>query len=122
MWMERLQNIFKILKNPYLNAGVGLGYYNFKDFACGRQFYVDKTHFIAEWVYSDAKVTLIMRPRRFGKRHFLVQLRLFFDPRFADHPEYFEKLRVWGIKRSEKLFGMVPVISISFGNCKGSRL
>lgn len=57
--------------------------------------------------------------RRFGKTTLLVQLRLF-DPRFADHPEYFEKLRVWGDKEIRKLFGMVPVISISFGNCKGA--
>lgn len=60
-----------------------------------------KTHFIAEWVYRDAKVTLIMRPRRFGKTTLLSTVETFFDPRFADHPEYFEKLRVWGIKRSE---------------------
>ena len=46
--MDGLQNILK--RNPYLNAGVGCGYQDFKDFACGRQFYVDKTHFIAEWV------------------------------------------------------------------------
>ena len=64
-YVDGLQNILK--RNPYLNAGVGCGYQDFKDFACGRQFYVDKTHFIAEWVYRDAKVTLITRPRRFGK-------------------------------------------------------
>ena len=52
-------------ENPYLDASVGCGYQNFQDFACGRQFYVDKTHFIAEWLKSIAKVTLITRPRRF---------------------------------------------------------
>lgn len=93
-YVDGLQNILK--RNPYLNAGVGCGYQDFKDFACGRQFYVDKTHFIAEWVYRDAKVTLITRPRRFGKTTLLSTVETFFDPRFADHPEYFEKLRVWG--------------------------
>lgn len=42
-YVDGLQNILK--RNPYLNAGVGCGYQDFKDFACGRQFYVDKTHF-----------------------------------------------------------------------------
>lgn len=68
----------------------------------------------------DAKVTLITRPRRFGKTTLFSTVETFFDPRFADHPEYFEKLRVWGDKEIRKLFGMVPVISISFGNCKGA--
>ena len=107
-YVDGLQNILK--RNPYLNAGVGCGYQDFKDFACGRQFYVDKTHFIAEWVYRDAKVTLITRPRRFGKTTLFSTVETFFDPRFADHPEYFEKLRVWGDKEIRKLFGMVPVI------------
>lgn len=62
---ERIEDILK--RNPYLDAKVGLGYDNFLDFTCGRQFYVDKTHFISEWMRSDAKVTLITRPRRFGK-------------------------------------------------------
>ena len=30
-------------------------------------FYVDKTAFIREWWESEDKVTLIARPRRFGK-------------------------------------------------------
>ena len=35
-YVDGLQNILK--RNPYLNAGVGCGYQDFKDFACGRQF------------------------------------------------------------------------------------
>lgn len=64
-YLNGLKSILK--RNPYLDAKVGLGYDNFLDFTCGRQFYVDKTHFISEWMRSDAKVTLITRPRRFGK-------------------------------------------------------
>ena len=98
-YMRKLQKILS--RNPYLDARVGIGFQDFGDYACGKQFYVDKTHFIAEWVYRDAKVTLITRPRRFGKTTLFSTVETFFDPRFADHPEYFEKLRVWGIKRSE---------------------
>ena len=64
-YREGLAAILK--KNPYLDMKVGCGYQDFRDFACGRQFYVDKTHFIAEWLRSESKVTLITRPRRFGK-------------------------------------------------------
>ena len=64
-YMRKLQGILS--RNPYLDARVGIGFQDFGDYACGKQFYVDKTHFIAEWVYRDAKVTLITRPRRFGK-------------------------------------------------------
>ncbi len=51
-YMKGLKDILK--RNPYLDAHVGLGYQNFQDFACGKQFYVDKTHFITEWLSHDA--------------------------------------------------------------------
>lgn len=117
-YMKGLKDILK--RNPYLDAHVGLGYQNFQDFACGKQFYVDKTHFITEWLSHDAQVTLITRPRRFGKTTLLSTVENFFDPRFSDHPEYFEKLAVWRDERSRAVYGTVPVVSASFGGCKGS--
>ena len=30
-------------RNPYLDARVGIGFQDFGDYACGKQFYVDKT-------------------------------------------------------------------------------
>ena len=90
-YLNGLKSILK--RNPYLDAKVGLGYDNFLDFTCGRQFYVDKTHFISEWMRSDAKVTLITRPRRFGKTTLFSTVETFFDPKYAKHPEYFEKLQ-----------------------------
>lgn len=116
-YLNGLKSILK--RNPYLDAKVGLGYDNFLDFTCGRQFYVDKTHFISEWMRSDAKVTLITRPRRFGKTTLFSTVETFFDPKYAKHPEYFEKLRVWKDKKSREMFGKIPVISVSFGSCKG---
>ncbi len=81
-YMKGLKDILK--RNPYLDAHVGLGYQNFQDFACGKQFYVDKTHFITKWLSHDAQVTLITRPRRFGKTTLLSTVENFFDPRFAE--------------------------------------
>ena len=116
-YMKSLEDILK--KNPYLGAVVGCGYQNFRDFACGKQFYVDKTHFITEWMDHEAKVTLLTRPRRFGKTTLLSTVENFFDPRFSGHPEYFEKLRVWQDERARSCFGTIPVLMTSFGSCKG---
>lgn len=118
VYVESLKKILS--RNPYLDANVGLGYQNFLDFVCGKRFYVDKTHFIPEWLASDARITLITRPRRFGKSMLLSTVRTFFDPMYADHPEYFEKLQVWKDKDCRRLFGTIPVISVSFGSCKGN--
>ncbi len=116
-YMEGLKDILK--RNPYLSAKVGLGYQDFGDFTCGQQFYVDKTHFISEWIEKGAKITLITRPRRFGKTTLLSTVRMFFDPRYKEHPEYFSELRVWQDEKSRSMFGSTPVISTSFGSCKG---
>ena len=116
-YVEGLKDILK--HNPYLSAQVVIGYQDFEDFTCGQQFYVDKTHFITEWLREGTKITLITRPRRFGKTTLLSTVRMFFDPRYADHPEYFCKLRVWQDERSRSMFGSTPVISTSFGGCKG---
>ena len=116
-YAEGLKDILK--HNPYLSAKVVIGYQDFEDFTCGQQFYVDKTHFITEWLREGTKITLITRPRRFGKPTLLSTVRMFFDPRYADHPEYFDKLRVWQDERSRSMFGSTPVISTSFGGCKG---
>lgn len=46
---------------------VGIGHQNFEDIIKTNNFYVDKTMFLKEWWENNNVVTLIMRPRRFGK-------------------------------------------------------
>ena len=46
---------------------VGIGQQDFADIRRENLFYIDKTHFIKEWWESNDSVTLITRPRRFGK-------------------------------------------------------
>ncbi len=116
-YIDGLSNILK--NNPYLSEKVGIGYQNFVDFRTNNFFYVDKTHFISEWVHKSPRISLITRPRRFGKSLMLSTVRTFFDPQYADHPEYFSKLKVWQDDLCRKLFGTIPVISVSFGGCKG---
>lgn len=42
-------------------------------------YYVDKTLLVKEWLENISKVTLITRPRRFGKTLNMTMLREFFD-------------------------------------------
>lgn len=46
---------------------VGIGHQNFEKLITKDYFYIDKTKFIKEWWESGDEVTLITRPRRFGK-------------------------------------------------------
>ncbi len=108
-----------LAKNPYLSEPVGMGHQNFRDFVDGKMFYVDKTQFISEWMQTGDKVTLITRPRRFGKSMVLSMIETFFDPKYADHPEYFKGLKVWKDLVCREAFGGTPTILVSFGDCKG---
>ena len=53
-------------------------------------FYVDKTDFIREWWESGDDVTLIARPRRFGKTLNMSMLENFFSVDHADRGDLFE--------------------------------
>ena len=46
---------------------IGIGQQDFADIRRDKLFYIDKTKFIKEWWESKDSVTLITRPRRFGK-------------------------------------------------------
>ena len=46
---------------------VGIGHQNFEQLITNHNFYIDKTEFIREWWENQDVVTLITRPRRFGK-------------------------------------------------------
>lgn len=114
------ESLAAILKdNPYLGENVGVGYQYFTEIKENNLFYIDKTYFITEWLHRSAKISLITRPRRFGKTLLLSTVRTFLDPHYAEHPEYFEDLKVWQDPLCRMKFGQIPVISVSFGSCKG---
>ena len=50
-----------------MSCAVSIGHQDFEQLITKRYFYVDKTKFIKEWWESGDSVTLITRPRRFGK-------------------------------------------------------
>ncbi len=83
-------------------------------------FYVDKTNFIREWWESDDEVTLITRPRRFGKTLNMSMLEQFFSIKYAGRGDLFAGLSVWEYEKYRSLQGTYPVISLSFANVKES--
>ena len=84
-------------------------------------FYVDKTHFIKEWWENGDAVTLITRPRRFGKTLAMSMMDYFFSIRHPGRSDLFEGLSIWKEPAYRKLQGTWPVIFLSFAAVKGNR-
>ena len=97
---------------------IGIGKQDFEKVIVNRNFYVDKTNFIREWWESDDEVTLITRPRRFGKTLNMSMLEQFFSLKYAGRGDLFEGLSVWEDEKYRNLQGTYPVISLSFANVK----
>lgn len=99
---------------------VGIGHQDFEKIITDNLFYVDKTDFIREWWKSDDAVTLIARPRRFGKTLNMSMTECFFSIKYAGRSDLFEGLSIWQDEEFRKLQGTYPVISLSFANVKES--
>ncbi len=97
---------------------VAIGIQDFGDLIRKNCFYVDKTQFIKEWWESEDSVTLITRPRRFGKTLNMSMLEYFFSNRYERQGELFEGLSIWQEEEFRDLQGTYPVISLSFANIK----
>ena len=92
-----------------------------QDFAVLREndyFYIDKTSFIREWWESGDAVTLITRPRRFGKTLNMSMLDYFFSNKHAGRGDLFEGLEIWKEERFRELQGSYPVLFLSFAGVK----
>lgn len=81
-------------------------------------FYIDKTDFIKQWWESADDITLITRPRRFGKTLNMSMLNYFFSRQYEDCGQFFEGLSIWENEKYRKLQGTYPVISVSFADVK----
>ncbi len=97
---------------------VGIGIQNFETIISNNYFYVDKTAFIKEWWESGDSVTLITRPRRFGKTLTMSMVESFFSVDYAGRSDLFEHLSIWKDEKYQKLQGTYPVIFISFADIK----
>lgn len=103
---------------------VGIGIQDFSKVIENNCFYVDKTYFIKEWWESKDEVTLITRPRRFGKTLTMSMVEQFFSIKYAGRGDLFEGLSIWNEKSPDgdyeyrKIQGTWPVIAISFAKVK----
>ncbi|MBO5303092.1 MAG: AAA family ATPase [Lachnospiraceae bacterium] len=97
---------------------VAIGVQSFEKLIKGSYFYIDKTSFIKEWWESGDDVTLIARPRRFGKTLNMDMLDCFFSVKYANRGDLFEGLSVWEEEKYRNLQGTYPVIYLSFANVK----
>ena len=98
---------------------ISIGNQNFESIRKGNAFYIDKTPFIREWWENQDTVTLITRPRRFGKTLNLNMLDCFFSRKYEGRGDLFEGLSIWDDEKYRNLQGTCPVIFLSFANIKG---
>ena len=97
---------------------VGIGYQNYQELIENNVFYIDKTLFIKEWWENFDKVTLITRPRRFGKTLNLNMVEKFFSADYAGRSDLFEKTNLWKEEKYRGIQGKYPVIAMSFADIK----
>ena len=97
---------------------VSIGEQDFASIITNNAFYIDKTLFIKEWWENLDRVTLITRPRRFGKTLNMSMVEQFFSLDYACRGDLFQALQIWDEEKYRKLQGTIPVISLSFANVK----
>ncbi len=97
---------------------ISIGNQSFESMRERDNFYVDKTSFIKEWWENEDIVTLITRPRRFGKTLNMNMLECFFSNKYKDRGDLFEGLDIWKEEKYRKLQGTYPVIFLSFADVK----
>ena len=97
---------------------VGIGKQAFDSVIENDCFYIDKTSFIKEWWENKDDVTLITRPRRFGKTLNMDMIKCFFSNEYKDRGDLFEGLEIWKDEKYCELQGTYPVIFLSFAEIK----
>lgn len=103
-----------------MSRPVGIGKQDFAKIITTDNFYIDKTNFIKEWWEEQDDVTLIARPRRFGKTLNMSMLEYFFSMEYADQNHLFDGLSIFQEVKYRQLQGTYPVIALSFAMIKES--
>ncbi|MDE7008301.1 MAG: AAA family ATPase, partial [Lachnospiraceae bacterium] len=97
---------------------IGIGKQDFAALMENQCFYIDKTDLIRQWWDSGDDVTLITRPRRFGKTLNMSMLNCFFSNQYAGRSDLFEGLSVWNHEEYRQIQGTYPVLFLSFASVK----
>ncbi len=99
---------------------IGIGIQSFEKIIQNQYLYIDKTLFIKEWWESGDEVTLVTRPRRFGKTLNMNMLERFLSTEYAGQSKVFEGLSIWKEEKYRELQGTCPVIFLSFADIKAN--
>lgn len=103
-----------------ISPEISIGNQDFAAIIENGYFYIDKTEFIKRWWESGDVVTLITRPRRFGKTLNLSMMDYFFSATHENSSELFTNLLIWKGDKYRELQGQYPVLFISLASVKGS--
>lgn len=109
-------------ENPTLNRKPPVGYQYFEEIREKDLIYVDKTDFIREWWEANEQITLITRPRRFGKTLMLSTVRCFFSPQFKKQSKLFGGFKIMKNHEFRELQGTIPVLFLSLAVVKGKTM
>ena len=119
MLKRNIQIYFIERSDNMVEQGIGLGTSEFKKMRTRNNYYIDKTMFIKDIIDNKSEVTLITRPRRFGKTLNMSMLKYYFDCSQKDSRDLFEGLKIMeqGEKYTSKL-GTYPVIYLTLKEVK----
>ena len=101
---------------------IGIGKQDYESIIMSDCFYVDKTNFIKEWWEAKDDVTLITKPRRFGKTLNMSMLNCFFSNKYSGRRDLFEGLEIWEDEKYREIQGTYPVIFLSFASVKETNI
>ena len=101
-----------------MKKAIAIGAQSFEQIRQNDCFYIDKTYFIKEWFEGNDAVTLITRPRRFGKTLNMDMLNCFLSNKFAKRGDLFEGLSIWEDEKYRNMQGTYPVIFLTFAGVK----
>ena len=97
---------------------ISIGNQSFDSIRENNYFFIDKSSLIKEWWDSGDVVTLIIRPRRFGKTLNMSMLNCFFSSKYAGRSDLFKGLSIWDDSSYRDIQGTYPVIYLSFADVK----
>ena len=101
-----------------MSRAIGIGNQDFEKVRVNNIFYIDKTNFIQEWWEAEDEVTLITRPRRFGKTLNMSMLEKFFSVNYSGRGSLFQGLNIWEYEAYREIQGTYPVLFVSFAGIK----
>ncbi len=85
-----------------MEKNVVVGVQDFSKIVEQNYLYIDKTFFIKEWWENRDPLTLITRPRRFGKTLTMSMVECFFSLKYAGRIDLFEGLSIWTDEKFRK--------------------